>query len=96
MSPVRRVAAVGGGALLGVMALGACAPSSPDREDTRKWLEREIGFTAAQAGCVTDQVWALGDEGDDIRDELAEQTPDLDEAEEALLTQLVQACTTGN
>jgi len=93
--PVRKVtgAAVG---LFGVIALGACSPSSPDQEDTRKWLEREIGFTSAQAGCVVDQVWALGDEGDDIRDELAEQTPDLSDADETRLAQLVQACTTGN
>lgn len=92
MSPLTRVAVVA------VIALGmmACTPSSPDREDTRDWLEREVGFTAAQAGCVVDQVWALGDEDDDIRDELAEQTPDLDDADEARLTRLVQACTTGN
>ena len=93
MSPLRPVAVTA--TVLG-LTLAACAPSSPDREDTKDWLEREIGFTAAQAGCVVDQVWALGADAEEIRDELAEQTPDLDGADEARLAQLVQACTTGN
>lgn len=95
MSPVRKVTAAAVG-LLGVIGLVGCTPSSPNQDDTKKWLEREIGFSPAQASCVVDQVWALGDEGDDIRDELAEQTPDLSDADEARLAQLVQACTTGN
>lgn len=75
--------------------LAACGESTPSQEDTRDWLEREIGFTPVQAACVVDQVWAL-DDGDGLRDELAEQTPDLDDDEEAQLTQIVQACTAGS
>jgi len=96
LSRVPRFVTVAVAGLLGGLALAACGPGSPDQEDTKDWLEREIGFTAAQASCVVDQVWALGDDSEEIRDELAEQTPDLSDADEARLAQLVQACTTGN
>jgi hypothetical protein len=79
------------------LLLAACSESSPDLEETRDWLVREVGFTDTQAQCVLDQVWALDElDDDDLRDELAEENPDLDDDDETRLAAIVRSCTIGN
>jgi hypothetical protein len=93
MRAVRAVVLVAASFLL----LAACGESRPDPEETRDWLVHEIGFTDTQAQCVLDQVWALDEvDDDDLRDELAEDNPDLDDDDEARLAAIVRSCTIGN